>query len=129
LPEINRNESQKKTLDITRLALCTEASMFKSYLTTALRHLVRRKEYSFICNLFLVALSIILSTKAHAQGSMTAAQWREDLRYLQEVVTTERSNLSKKTRSKIRPGLAPERRRQQLSESVGDCRFDPGEKN
>ncbi len=48
---------------------------------------------AFYRNLFLAVLALILSVQAHAQANMTAAKWQDDLRYLQEVVNTERSNL------------------------------------
>jgi hypothetical protein len=48
---------------------------------------------AFSRNLFLAGLSLILGVHCHAQVTMTAEKWRDDLRYLQEVVTTERSNL------------------------------------
>ncbi|MCI0692794.1 tetratricopeptide repeat protein [candidate division KSB1 bacterium] len=54
---------------------------------------------AFHRNLFLVALSLIFSVQAHAQANMTAAKWQADLRYLQEVVNTERSNLFHKVTS------------------------------
>ncbi len=51
------------------------------------------KVRAFSCSLLLVVLPFVLSVRAHAQAEMTAEKWRKDLRYLQEVVTTERSNL------------------------------------
>ncbi|MGH7492120.1 MAG: tetratricopeptide repeat protein [bacterium] len=47
----------------------------------------------FYRNLLLAGLSLIMSLPCHAQNTMTAKKWQEDLRYLKEVVTTERSNL------------------------------------
>jgi hypothetical protein len=54
---------------------------------------------AFHRNLFLVALSLIISVQAHAQANMTAEKWQADLHYLQEVVNSERSNLFHKITS------------------------------
>ncbi len=49
---------------------------------------------AFYRNLFLAVLSLMISVQAHAQANMTAEKWQADLRYLQEVVNTERSKTS-----------------------------------
>ncbi len=53
----------------------------------------------FSRNLFHAILLLIFSVQAHAQANMTAEKWQEDLRYLQEVVNTERPNLFHKITS------------------------------
>jgi hypothetical protein len=60
----------------------------------------------FYRNLFLAVMSLILCVQAHAQTNMTAEKWRQDLRYLQEVVTTERTNLFHKiTQEEFAPAV------------------------
>jgi len=49
---------------------------------------------NFILNVYLfLAFLLVFTGQAFAQNAMTAKKWQEDLRYLQNVITTERSNL------------------------------------
>ena len=48
---------------------------------------------SFLRSIFFSAVVLSVTSQGFAQKAMTAQKWQEDLRYLQEVITTERSNL------------------------------------
>ena len=48
---------------------------------------------SFLKSLFFSAVVLTVTSQAFAQKAMTAQKWQEDLRYLENVITAERSNL------------------------------------
>ena len=48
---------------------------------------------SFLSSLLFSAVVLTATSQAFAQKALTAQKWQEDLRYLQEVITSERSNL------------------------------------